>query len=229
MPEKNNYKIKVMKNGPYLVSGHVPLTEKLIVPSGKQEHVYKEGRLLPQAENYALCRCGKSRKAPFCDNSHVRTGFDGTETASKAPFLERATKMKGATLDLLDDNRCAFARFCHSDKGSLSHLLKTSDVPENRTAALKCINECPAGRLVAFEKDGTMIEPELVPGIDILKDSEKDICGPIYVKGYIPIESADGEIYEVRNRITLCRCGVSNIKPFCDARHVKARFTEIIE
>jgi CDGSH-type Zn-finger protein len=230
MPQdSSHYRIKIMRNGPYLVSGHVPLSEKLIVPSGKHEYVYQDGRVLPQAENYSLCRCGKTKNAPFCDGSHIRTNFDGTETASKAPFMERASKMKGITLDLLDDGRCALARFCHSDKGLLSHLIRTSDDPENRAAALKAITECPAGRLVALEKDGQVIEPELDPGIDILKDPEQGVCGPIFVKGYIPIESADGEVYEVRNRITLCRCGVSRTKPFCDAKHVAARFNEIFE
>jgi CDGSH-type Zn-finger protein len=227
--DRKNYRIKIMRNGPYLVSGHVPLSEKLIVPSGNHEYVYQEGRVLPQAEVYSLCRCGKSKNAPFCDGSHIRTNFDGTETASRAPFIERASKMKGITLDLLDDGRCALARFCHSDRGSLSHLIRTSDDPENRAAALKAITECPAGRLVALEKDGQVIEPELEPGIDILKDPEQGVCGPIFVKGYIPIESADGEVYEVRNRVTLCRCGVSRTKPFCDAKHVAARFNEIFE
>jgi CDGSH-type Zn-finger protein len=31
--------------------------------------------------------------------------------------------------------------------------------------------------------------------------------------------SADGKAYEVRNRVTLCRCGSSNNKPFCDGSH----------
>jgi CDGSH-type Zn-finger protein len=39
------------------------------------------------------------------------------------------------------------------------------------------------------------------------------------VRGGITIESADGVPYEVRNRVTLCRCGRSDNKPFCDASH----------
>ncbi|UCF09264.1 MAG: CDGSH iron-sulfur domain-containing protein, partial [Thermoplasmata archaeon] len=44
--------------------------------------------------------------------------------------------------------------------------------------------------------------------------------GPIWVRGRIPIESADGHIYEIRNRVTLCRCGWSSNKPFCDSSHL---------
>jgi CDGSH-type Zn-finger protein len=61
-------RIKITANGPYLVTGGVPLKEKIIVPQGKS-YVFKEGRQLPQAASYALCRCGKSNHPPFCDGS----------------------------------------------------------------------------------------------------------------------------------------------------------------
>jgi CDGSH-type Zn-finger protein len=39
-------------------------------------------------------------------------------------------------------------------------------------------------------------------------------------------DGADGFRYEVRNRMTLCRCGASRNKPFCDATHTSIRFTD---
>lgn len=68
-----------------------------------------------------------------------------------------------------------------------------------------------------------MTEEKNAYRIKILKN------GPYLVTGNVPIESADGSVYEIRNRLALCRCGESDIKPFCDARHVAARFTEITE
>ncbi len=224
--KKRPYRIKVTRNGPFLVTGNVPLDEKVIVPDGRTQVRFEDGRALPQAETYALCRCGRSKNPPFCDGSHERHGFIGREVASQAPFIERSTRLKGKTLDILDDGRCAYARFCHSDRGRLSELIKSSDDPENRSAALKAIVECPAGRLVAVDEDGTVIEPELEPGISVLQDPRLGVGGPLYVHGGIPIESADGEVYEVRNRITLCRCGQSEIMPFCDAKHVSIRFKD---
>ena len=50
--------------------------------------------------------------------------------------------------------------------------------------------------------------------------------GPYWVRGGIPIESADGSTYEVRARMALCRCGHSRNKPFCDGSHVAARFKD---
>jgi CDGSH-type Zn-finger protein len=45
------------------------------------------------------------------------------------------------------------------------------------------------------------------------------VVGPIMVRGGITIEGADGTVYEKRNRVTLCRCGKSKNKPFCDGSH----------
>jgi CDGSH-type Zn-finger protein len=48
----------------------------------------------------------------------------------------------------------------------------------------------------------------------------------LWVRGGIPVISADGFAYEVRNRVTLCRCGASANKPFCDGSHYKISFRD---
>lgn len=213
-------KIKIIKDGPYIVSGNIPLSEKIIVPKGKH-YEYEDGKPLPQAKVYSLCRCGKSKNPPFCDGMHEKINFDGTETASREKFEDRLVRtVIGPGLDLLDDGRCALARFCHRENGHAWNLTKQSDNPENKEEAIRGASECPAGRIVAVEKNGEVHEDKLEPSIDILYDQEKGVIGPIYVKGNIKIESSDGTIYEIRNRITLCRCGESENKPFCDARHL---------
>jgi len=220
-----NAKIKILKDGPYVVTGNVPLSMKIIVSKGKK-YEFKDGRDLPQNEEYALCRCGKSKKPPFCDGTHEKTGFVGTETASKDKYEDRAELLEGPDIDLLDDDRCAFARFCHRDKGSVWELTENSDDEECKREAIKAASDCPAGRLVARDKTGKVIEPEYEPSIDIIQDPQKGVSGGIFVKGNIPIESADGHIYEVRNRVALCRCGKSMNKPFCDATHVSIKFSD---
>lgn len=214
-----------MKNGPYVVSGNVPLEEKIIVPKGKG-YEFQQGKTYPRAEKYTLCRCGGSKNPPFCDGTHGALDFDGTETASMAPYADRATIQEGPDLSLMDDERCAFARFCYRDKGNAWDLTDRSDDPELREEAIRAASECPSGRLVALDRDGKPIEPGFDPSIEILQDPEKGVSGPIYVKGGIPIESSNGNTYEVRNRITLCCCGKSRNKPFCDAAHVPGRNKE---
>ena len=223
--DEKECKIKIIKNGPYIVTGNVPLYEKIIMPKGRG-YEYKAGRELPQAEEYHLCRCGKSKNAPFCDGSHEKTRFVSTETASRDKYEDRADLYDGEDIDLLDDNRCAFARFCHTELGKTWALLEDSDKKEYRNAAIKSASDCPAGRLTAIDKTGKAIEPKYEPSIDILQDPEREVSSGIFVKGNIPIESADGHIYEIRNRVALCRCGKSMDKPFCDATHVSIEFLD---
>jgi CDGSH-type Zn-finger protein len=218
-------KIKVSKNGPYFISGNVPLSEKIITPKGKG-YEYKDGRKFPQSEKYALCRCGKSENHPFCDGTHIKTGFNGTETASIAKYADRAVLIVGPELDLMDDTRCAYARFCHREDGKVWGLVKNSDQPKYKEEAIKGAGECPSGRLTVFDKKENVIEPDFEPAVELLQDPENGVSGPIHVKGNIPIECADGNIYEIRNRVALCRCGRSRNKPFCDATHVAAGFSD---
>lgn len=219
-------KITIIKDGPYIVTGNIPLTEKIIKPKGAG-YVYKDGRVFNHGETYSLCRCGKTSTPPFCDGTHTHIDFDGTETASAKKFVDRLTSVtEGPELDLLDDGRCALARFCHRKDGVVWSLVKHSDEPGIREETIIAATECPAGRLEIREKDGTIIEPYLSPEIVILQDPEKGCSGPLYIKGGIPIESADGFTYEVRNRITLCRCGHSYNMPFCDAQHIRRNFND---
>jgi len=226
MNHEKKCKIKILECGPYLVTGNVPLSEKIIVSEGKLKK-FKNGRKLPQAEEYALCRCGRSKNAPFCDSSHEKVGFIGIEYASTEKFEDRAELIEGPELDLLDDNRCAFARFCHREDGDAWGLTKNSDNPKYREEAIIAASECPAGRLVAYDKTGKAIEPKYEPSIEILQDVEKEASGPIFVKGNIPIESSEGHTYELRNRVTLCRCGGSRNSPFCDATHISIKFSDM--
>ena len=223
--DKKEARIRIIKNGPYLVSGNIPLSEKIIVPRGAG-YVYQEGRVLPQRATYSLCRCGKTKTPPFCDGEHIASHFDGTETACKNDYNTRSARIVGAGLDLLDDGRCAFARFCHRDSGDAWELAEDSASEFHHNEAVIAANECPAGRLTAVEKDGTVHEPDYSPAIEILQDPEERVSAGIFVKGGIPIESSDGSVYEIRNRVVICRCGMSGNKPFCDSRHVSEGYRE---
>ena len=220
-------RITIIKNGPYIVEGQVFLDELVMVTQGDHRE-YKQGRLFEATEQYALCRCGHSRNPPFCDGRHGEVGFGGSETASREPFEERAKVFEGTTLELHDDGRCAFARFCHREDGDVWTLTRRSGDGRLRAEALKAAWECPTGRLVQRDKtaDHAQIEPELAPSISILQDPDYAVSGPLYVKGNIPLISADGTPYEVRNRYALCRCGASRDKPFCDARHINIGYRD---
>ncbi|MDR1422760.1 MAG: CDGSH iron-sulfur domain-containing protein [Coriobacteriales bacterium] len=223
-------KITILKDGPYIVAGGVPLDEKIMVSAG-HERVYEQGRVFEVGETYALCRCGRSKNPPFCDGSHVSAHFIGTETASTKPFDERVEVFEGPTLDLYDDNRCAFVRFCHRAGKEVWTLTEESDDPQARADAIQAANDCPAGRLVQHDKlrDHAAIEPTLELSISILQDPEREVSAPLFVQGGIPLLSSEGFEYELRNRYALCRCGASRNKPFCDASHVNVGYTDGLE
>ena len=212
-----------MENGPYLVSGSVPLEEKVIVNNGV-ENEYAEGQTFPQREEYALCRCGHSKSMPFCDGTHINAHFDGAETASREPYLKEVDLIEGSDFMLSDAKKlCASARFCHKAHGDIWSLTDLSDNPERREEAIEAACDCPSGRLVAWDKKtGEAIEPAYEPSIMVIQDPDRQCYGPIWVRGGIPIESLDGSVYEIRNQVTLCRCGESVNKPFCDASHINA-------
>jgi len=96
-------RIEVTKDGPYLVSGDLPLSEQWIVTNAEGESLeYREGKKYPAQPQYALCRCGQSANKPFCDGTHKKVQFDGTETASHKPYLQQAETIEGPTMVLTD-------------------------------------------------------------------------------------------------------------------------------
>jgi len=215
-------RIKVVKNGPYIVTGTVPLEKEIAIPGTIYPVRWESGGKFPEKEQYALCRCGKSKNLPFCDGTHGKIAFDGTETASNAPFTARSEKFSGPGIDLADvPELCSGARFCDVGGGTWE-LTKKSDDPAVKAKVIQQAADCPSGRLVAIDKEtGIPIEPHFSPSISQTEDPAANVSGPLWVKGGIPIESSDGSTYEIRNRVTLCRCGKSKNKPFRDALHLE--------
>jgi len=226
--EKHGPKITVTKDGPYQVSGSIPLAKEIIISdSEKMPLRWERGKQLPAQETVYLCRCGHSKNKPFCDGAHVETGFDGTETATHKPRLAGAETTTGPGLVLSDnESLCAVARFCHR-AGDAWTLTEKSQDPSSKKTAIEEVCNCPSGRLIARDpKTGEPFEPKFTPSIGIVEDPVNKFSGPLWVKGGIPLQGADGKLYEVRNRVTLCRCGHSKNKPFCDGTHVTAGFKD---
>jgi CDGSH-type Zn-finger protein len=220
-------RIKIIKDGPYLVTG-LPLSEYIIESNEKGESVgWKKERNFEVAETYALCRCGHSKNKPFCDGTHLTIDFDGTETAKRDEFFKCCRTIEGPVYDLKDNaDLCAEARFCDTCGGTWNLVKETDDSKKAEIFLGQCRN-CPSGRFVAWDKEkDEAIEPVFEPEIAIVQDPAFDCSGPIWVRGGVEIESADGEVYEVRNRVTLCRCGHSNNKPFCDGSHLGIKFKD---
>jgi hypothetical protein len=106
--------------------------------------------------------------------------------------------------------------------GEVWNLVEQSDNPEARDIVIEEACNCPSGRLVIkVNEHGKIIEPEFEKSIVIIEYPPRGEHGPLWARGGIPIESADGKPYEIRNRVPLCRCGRSENKPFCDGSHIQ--------
>lgn len=215
-------KIQVSRNGPYIVTGSVPLMVMEISNDEKGDcRSWLKVREYPLQEQYGLCRCGHSKNKPFCDGTHAKIHFDGTETAGDEPYLRNPTIIRGPELELTDyEGLCVHARFCMR-AGGIWNLTKQSNIPDARNTAIDEACNCPSGRLVVSDrKTGETVEPVLEKSVVVIENPARGEHGPLWVRGGIPVESADGRPYTVRNRVTLCRCGRSWNKPFCDGSHV---------
>lgn len=214
-------KIKVSKNGPYLVFGEIPMQKLVIIAdSDGTATEWQFSTKYPAQKICSLCRCGQSKNKPFCDGTHVKTGFDGDENAGEEAYLGKHEEIDGPALKLFDiEDLCASARFCHRAGGIWKLVPKSAD-PEKKQIAIEETCDCPSGRLVIFDKEAIkIIEPNLHKSIGFIEDPTIGVSGPIWVRGGVPVESADGKTYKIRNRVTLCRCGKSANKPFCDSSH----------
>jgi len=228
-PGASSVKVQVTKDGPYLVSGEVPLSRQTIGANAAGESVkWIEGETLPAQKSYALCRCGHSAKKPFCDGSHTKAAFDGTETASRESYHQQAKVMRGPAMSLTDaEALCAFARFC-DPHGQVWNLVNETDDPAAKKNFVREVGDCPSGRLVAWDNaTGQPVEPKYEPSIGLIEDPAQQCAGPIWLRGGVPVIGSDGFHYEVRNRVTLCRCGASQNKPFCDGTHASIKFKDI--
>ena len=224
--EKEIY-IKVTKDGPYMVYGlkaPARLSEKVILVDENGVSVkYGDGKSFEiKSDPIALCRCGHSKNAPFCDTSHLQ-GFDGKETASFEPILEDAEFIEGPNLTLADNEMyCAYARFCDA-RGRIWNLVSIGSEKSDKDT-VELANLCPSGRLMVFDGEGNSLGEKLPESVCCLEDSGLEISGPLWVRGGIRVESENGKSYEVRNRQTLCRCGASGNKPFCNGAHASINY-----
>ncbi len=219
----DSMKITVSKDGPYIVTGGVPLTTSEICNDDEGYcRTWREVKRYPVQEEYALCRCGHTKNKPFCDGTHAKIHFDGTEAEDHEPFDKAAGVIRGPSLTLADDKHlCVHARFCMR-AGGIWNLVKQSENQEARDTAIEEACNCPSGRLVIKDNEsGKVIEPEFEKSIVIIEYPPRAEHGPLWVRGGIPIKSSDGKQYEIRNRVTLCRCGRSENKPFCDGSHIE--------
>ena len=215
--------IRVREDGPYVVTGRVPIGRTAQVETEFGEPVgWVPDEPLDADGEYELWRCGHSNDKPFCDGSHESVGFDGTETAERSTIAERRYEFPAGEGQVsFDLATCQHAGYCGDRFTNWRRLARQAADPVVRERLMQMVRLCPSGALeMRPDADGEALEPALPVSIGVVRD------GPLSGRGGIPVTSADGLAYEVRNRVTLCRCGRSETKPFCDGSHRHVGFSD---
>jgi CDGSH-type Zn-finger protein len=222
---EKSIQIEVRPNASYRVSGYIPLVRKTQIVSEYGEPLeWKKDGEIPTEEPYSLCRCGASSNKPFCDRSHRAINFDGTEMAPTDKIEDRREKYPGSKniVIRMDMNVCTSAGFCANRMTTIAEMATRTDDTQVRALAIAMVEHCPSGALTYALKEGEAdIEAYLPQQIAVTTEITTDgaILGPFWVTGEIPIIRSDGQPFEIRNRVTLCNCGHSQIKPLCDGSH----------
>lgn len=146
---------------------------------------------------------------PTSASAHsVSTTTNGIETAH------------GEKLDILfEAKRCIHARFCVT--GAPDVFLANVQGPWLHPDAMEVervveiAHACPSGAIQYHRNDGA--HDETAPPVNLASTRE---AGPYAFRGELEL---DGE--PIGFRATLCRCGASKNKPFCDGSHHEVEFT----
>jgi CDGSH-type Zn-finger protein len=196
-------------NGPLHVTGAIGLSNS-------------RGEVVATESQFWLCRCGGSGNKPFCDGTHKRKGFSSARESDPA---KRATVDYAGKHLTIHDNRsiCAHAGHCTAHSPAVFSMSAkpwiNADADADAMAqTVATIEICPSGAL-AYSIDGVRHEHNgRAPAIRIAKDGPYEVVGgPQLLGDATPVSS---------EHYTLCRCGQSKNKPFCDGTHWAIEFKD---
>ena len=183
----------------------------------------ENGQTYASPKGAALCRCGGSENKPLCDGSHGALHFSDRKESDG--HRDRRKSYPGARL-VIHDNRhvCSHSGICtHELPGVFDRLARPWINPDGAEAAaiIATIERCPSGAL-SYSVEGVehrdlAREPEVIVASD----------GPLCLVGGVEVVGHEPRAVEVSSEhCTLCRCGSSRNKPFCDGNHAEIGFKD---
>ena len=202
--------IEVLKDGPLIVKGITSIKNS-------------KGQRVQVEKTAALCRCGESDNKPFCDGTHKKVGFSGEREIDKP--LRKEREYAGKDISILDNRViCSHAAEC---VGNLPEVFRLGErpwiAPDNATPedVVSVVEKCPSGALSHLIDGEHKRDFSLQTDISIAKN------GPYNVTGNIEINIDEDLLPPSKEHFSLCRCGASKNKPYCDGSHHEAEFVDM--
>ncbi len=215
--EKEKPKILPLPNGPYYLLND---TKPKIVENLQNSR----GEPISTMIGVALCRCGASKNKPFCDGTHSIIGFSSQNDESKRNTVKDRRKNYAGNKITIHDNRriCSHAKECVNNLPSVFRENSKPWIDPNGSFAeeiIQTIRKCPSGAL-SYSIDGVEFRDQYdrKPMITVSKNGPYIITGSIELMGENNTNQQFGEEVS-KEHYTLCRCGASANKPFCDGTH----------
>jgi CDGSH-type Zn-finger protein/ferredoxin len=185
---------------------------KLDVCNGVLE---KDGQPVAGKDPGALCVCGESRNKPYCDGSHNAAGFSSEREIQEETIQEYQGKEVTITFNR---SICSGAGKCVQGLGTVFKSGDSSNwiFPDNDTAEniIAQVKACPSGALSCQVGDEVTIDERTAQKVTIVKN------GPYHVEG-IEMETENRPTRGSSSKFSLCRCGKSRNKPYCDYSHAE--------
>jgi CDGSH-type Zn-finger protein len=220
-------KIMPLSNGPYYLINDME-------PKVVENLQNSKGESLSTLRGVALCRCGASKNKPFCDGTHGMIGFSSENKEEDVNdshhniVKDKRKSYVGKGITIHDNRRiCSHAAECVNNLPSVFKLNArpwiNADAAETAEEIINTIEKCPSGAL-SYSIDGIEYQDqnERKPMITVSKGGPYLVTGGIDLIGD-DIQWAEGSSKE---HYTLCRCGASNNKPFCDGMHKVTNFKD---
>ncbi|MEL6126991.1 MAG: CDGSH iron-sulfur domain-containing protein [Pseudomonadota bacterium] len=206
-------KISPADNGPLIVENPPLITGS-------------DGAEVETGPKAALCRCGLSAKKPFCDGSHNQAGFDSTPDHSKLRNtpMEVTGTVEGVEVGIsYTPAICTHAAKCQAHAAAVFDPKQRPWIqPEKGRLAeiVEAVATCPSGalRISLGDVPGQHMTTGTV-GIEIEKD------GPYHVTN-VSLDAEFNGAEASRTKYSLCRCGLSKNKPFCDGTHYDKKWSD---
>jgi CDGSH-type Zn-finger protein len=184
-----------------------------------------EGKDLDVEPVMALCRCGGSKHKPYCDGSHHKERFSGTKSPDRVK--DRVVEYRGKEITILDNRGvCSHDKSCVRSLPSVFNDKRQIWIDPNGAGVdeiIETIRKCPSGALSYRIGETRYQDVDRSPRITVKKD------GPLAVEGFITLRDDRDSKPESREHYTLCRCGKSKNKPFCDGTHCTIDFKDPVD